>query len=83
MLSLLMFLMITPWQKSLQKQNETFVFCFLRQVLTHSVALAVLELPMQTKLAWDSQRSSCLCLCPLSAGIKHMCHHSWLEINLK
>lgn len=36
-------------------------------------ALAVLQLPLQIKLASDSQRSFCLCL--LSAVIKGVCHH--------
>ena len=46
-----------------------FVFCFLfSKTGLLSVALAVLELTLQTKLASNSQRSCCLCL--PSAGIK-------------
>jgi hypothetical protein len=36
-------------------------------------ALAVLELTLQTRLASNSQRFTCLCLS--SAGIKGVCHH--------
>lgn len=43
---------------------------------THYVALAGLKLTMQTRLAQNSQSWACLCL--LSAGMKGMCHHTWL-----
>lgn len=46
-------------------------FWFLRQFI--SVALAVLEPALKTRLASNSQRSTCLCL--LNAGIKGLCHH--------
>ena len=52
--------------------RSLYIFGFLRQGF--SVALkAVLELTLQTRLALNSQRSTCLCL--LSAGIKGMHHH--------
>ena len=41
---------------------------------SYYVALAVLELTLYTRLATNSQRSTCLCL--PSAGIKAVCHHS-------
>lgn len=42
------------------------------------IFLVVQELTVWTRLALNSQRSSCLCL--LKAGIKTMCHHTWLEL---
>ena len=48
--------------------------CLLRQI-SHCVALTGLEFVMQTRLAWNSQRSICLWL--PSAGIKGMDHHIW------
>jgi hypothetical protein len=50
---------------------------------SHSIALAVPELTLWTRLVSDSQRSACLCL--LSAGIKGVCHHAqlpWLFLVL-
>jgi hypothetical protein len=49
-----------------------FDFCFFGTRLL-CVALAVLELALQSRLASNSQRSSCLCL--LSARIKGVHHH--------
>lgn len=50
-----------------------FCCCFLKQGLY--VALLVLELTMQIRLALNSYRSTCLCLCLLSNGIKGLCYH--------
>jgi hypothetical protein len=44
--------------------------------------LAVLELAMQTRLAWNSQRSAYLFLRLSSSEIKAMSHHALL-INFK
>ena len=40
------------------------------------IALAVLEPTLQTRIALNSQKSTCLCL--LRAAIKGLCHHTWL-----
>jgi hypothetical protein len=45
------------------------------------IALTVLELTKQARLALNSQRSNCFCL--QSAGIKGMCHHTWFIIEKK
>ena len=49
-----------------------FVWCLVFQNRFFCVALAVLELALQTRLSSNSQISSCLCL--LSAGTQGLCH---------
>lgn len=44
---------------------------------SHSIALAILELVLLTKLASNSHRSACLCL--PHAGIRGVCHDSHLR----
>lgn len=46
--------------------------CPLLKTRSHYVALAGLELSIQTRLSWNSQSSTCLylCLCLLSARLK-------------
>lgn len=52
-----------------------WLFCLAFETDSHAVArLAVLKLTMQTKLALNSQRFSCLCL--PGAGIKGMYYHT-------
>ena len=51
---------------------------YLLETESLSVALAVLELSLQTRLTLNSLRS---CLCLPNAGIKSMCHHS--QLNFK
>ena len=46
----------------------------------HYVALTSLELFIQTRLALNSWRSTCLCL--LCAGIKGMHHQAWMLLHL-
>jgi hypothetical protein len=48
------------------------LFCFVFETGFLCVALAVLELTLETRLALN-QKSACLCLS--SAGIKGECHH--------
>lgn len=52
------------------------VFYFQRQGLP--VVLAVLELPMLTKMAWNSLSSASHCR--VSAVIKSACHHAWQRL---
>ena len=69
---------VIPCSLSLQKQAclldlfYSFIF-WLFETGFLCVALAVLELALQTRLSSDSQRSSCLCFS--SAGINGVCHH--------
>ena len=61
---------------------RTVRYCLMMPYEDHSceltgflcVAMAVLELAMQTRLAWNSQRSTCLCF--PSAEIKGVCQHT-------
>jgi len=48
--------------------------CF--EVRSLPIALSVLELTRQIRLASNSQRSSCLSL--LRPEVKGLCHHIWL-----
>ena len=55
-----------------------FFFPFFCETGSHYLVLLVLELAMQTKLAWNSEGSTCLCT--LSIEIKHVTYHPWLDI---
>jgi hypothetical protein len=55
-------------------------FCCLSETGSHYVALAGQDLGLQTRLALNLQRSTCLCL--LSAKIKSMCHQTHLSLSL-
>ena len=50
-----------------------FIIVLLETGSLHYVVLAVLELTLKTRLALNSQESTCPCL--LSAGIKGIHHH--------
>ena len=52
-----------------------WVFClFVFETGLHCIALGVLELTLWTRVALNSQRSTCLCL--LSVVIKGVHHHT-------
>jgi hypothetical protein len=64
--------MVSLYSNKTQTKSAIFPqFCF--EAGSHLVALASLELTIETRLVLSSQRSACFCA--LSAGIKSICHH--------
>lgn len=64
-------------QASKHSSMASVLIIFIADFETGSlyVALAVLELPIYTRLVSNSQRSACLCICLASARIK-IVHHN-------
>jgi hypothetical protein len=58
-----------------------FVCLFVSRQGLSNVVLAVLKLTMKTRLASNSQRSTCLCL--RTAGTKGIHHYTWLNLFFK
>jgi hypothetical protein len=56
--------------------KKLHMYLFILRVGSFYVALAVLELFMQTRMALNSQTYTCLCF--PSAGIKGMHYYAWL-----